>query len=124
MTSKRIFMAITMILLFISSFSALAEEPTNVQQNTTTILTNKKGVNDRPQMPSRNHILCFYKNGFLGFDANFEYEYMEVVISGPESCSDMLTPMQPFIEAPALSGTYTIRCTTYGGAVYEGTLTL
>lgn len=124
MTSKRIFLAITMVLLFTSSLSALAEEPANVQQNTTTILTTKKGVNDRPQIPSRNHIICTYENGGLVFDANFEYGYMEVEVSGSESLSNILTSTQPFIGIPLLSGTYTIRCTTDGGAVYEGSITL
>ena len=60
----------------------------------------------------------------LVFDASFEYEYMEVEVSGPESISDIITPFQPFIEAPALEGTVTIRCIPDGGAVYEGTMTL
>jgi hypothetical protein len=36
----------------------------------------------------------------------------------------MIKEIQPFIEAPALEGTVTIRCITDGGAVYEGTMTL
>ena len=124
MTFKRIFLAITAVLPFASSLSVFAEDPTNVQQEATTILKKKKEVNDRPQIPSRNHIICTYENGGLVFDANFEYEYMEVEVSGSESFSDILTPTQPFIEVSLLSGIYTIRCTTDGGTVYEGTITL
>ena len=63
-------------------------------------------------------------NGILVFKANFEYNYMEVEVSGSESLSGILIPTQPFIEVPLLSGTYTIRCTTDGGTVYEGTILL
>ncbi len=124
MTFKRIFLTITAGLLFVSSLSVSADDPTNIQQEATTILKKKKEVNDRPQIPSRNHIICTYENGIIVFDANFEYEYMEVEVSGSESFSDMLTPTHPFIEAPDLPGTYTICCTTDGGTVYEGTITL
>ena len=75
-------------------------------------------------MPPMTFIDCEIINDMLVFDANFDYEYMEVEVSGSESLSDILTQTQPFIEAPVLPGTYTIRCTTEGGAVYEGTITL
>lgn len=124
MTFKRIFLTITAGLLFVSSLSVSADDPTNIQQEATTILKKKKEVNDRPQIPSRNHIICTYENGCLVFDANFEYEYMEVEVSGSESFSDILTSLQPFIEVPLLTGTYTIRCTTDGGVIYEGTVSV
>lgn len=81
-------------------------------------------TSNKKRVPARTYIECSYENCMLVFDANFDYEYMEVEVSGAESLSDILTPTQPFIEAPALSGTYTIRCTTDDGAVYEGTITL
>lgn len=113
---------LTLISIAILSINfALADTPptpSSTKLNEITSLSGKKRI------PSKRHVVCEIINNMLVFDANFEYEYMDVEVSGPESLSDMLTPLQPYIEAPALSGTYTIRCTTDGGAVYEGTITL
>lgn len=100
------------------AFADTPPTPSSTTLNEITSLSGKK------RLPSKRHIDCEIINNMLVFDANFEYAYMEVEISGPESLSDMLTPTQPYIEAPTLTGTYTIRCTTDGGAVYEGTITL
>lgn len=115
------------VILFLFCISYISAEPTqpdNTVNGHTSVLTVKKGDSHRPGKPSTNIILCTYENGILVFDANFEYEYMEVEISGSESFSDILSPTQPFIEAPALPGTSTIRCTTDGGVVYEGSIIL
>lgn len=115
------------VILFLFCISYISAEPTqpdNTVNGHTSVLTVKKGDPHRPGKPSTNIILCTYENGILVFDANFEYEYMEVEISASESFSNILTSLQPFIEVPLLTGTYIIRCTTDGGTVYEGTITL
>lgn len=106
---------------FLSLNFVNAEEP---QTHKTGLLTKHQESNNKKRLPSRTYILCEAINGMLVFDANFEYEFMEIVVSGPESLSNFLTPLQPSIEAPTLQGTYTIRCTTEGGAIYEGAITL
>ena len=114
------------VILFLFCISYISAEPTqpdNTVNGHTSVLTVKKGDSHRPGKPSTNIILCTYENGILVFDANFEYEYMEVEVSGAETLSDILTPTQPFIGAPDLPGTYIICCTTDGGAVYEGYIT-
>lgn len=121
MMKKLLSILIIISVHFLSLNFVNAEEP---QTNKTGLLTKHQESNNKKRLPSRTYILCEAINGMLVFDANFEYVYMEVEISGPESLSDMLTPLQPYIEAPALTGSYTIRCTTDGGAVYEGTITL
>ncbi len=115
---------VILFLFCISYISAEPNYPDNTQKGHTLVLTVKRGDSHRPGKPSNNIILSTYENGVLVFDANFEYEYMEVEVSGAESFSDILTPTQPFIEVSLLSGIYTIRCTTDGGTVYEGTITL
>ena len=115
------------VILFLFCISYISAEPTqpdNTVNGHTSVLTVKKGDSHRPGKPSTNIILCTYENGGLVFDANFDYEYMDVEVSGPESILDVLTPTQPFIEAPTLQGTYTLRCTTDGSTVYEGIITL
>lgn len=114
-----------LLLLLVSSFAGmnmnlLADEP----DNNKTTLTQVQNANNKKRIPSRTIIECEAINGVLVFNANFDYEYMDVEVSGPESILDVLTPTQPFIEAPTLPGTYTLRCTTDGGTVYEGTITL
>lgn len=100
------------------AFADTPPTPSSTTLNEITSLSGKKRI------PSKRHVVCEVINNMLVFDANFEYEYMDVEVSGSESITSVLTPTQPFIEVHFLSGTYTIRCTTDGGAVYEGTITL
>ena len=64
----------------------------------------------------------------LVFDANFEYEFISVSVIGEDATTSIegtITPIQPYIIIPAfMIGEYSIQCTTEGGAVYEGTITL
>ncbi len=64
----------------------------------------------------------------LVFDANFEYECISVSVSGEDATTPIegtITPFQPYIIIPSsMIGEYSIQCTTEGGAVYEGTITL
>ena len=118
--NKNVKKSLIVLLASAASLLSFAENP----DNNSCTLKEKKNYSDKKRVPSIRFIQCEAINEMLVLDTNFDYVYMEVEISGPESLSDMLTPLQPFIEAPSLSGIYTIRCTTDGGAVYEGTITL
>lgn len=111
------------LIVLIASIASLLSFAENPDSHSCT-LKEKKNYSDKKRVPSIRFIQCEAINELFVFETNFEYAYMEVEISGPESLSDMLTTTQPYIEAPTLTGTYTIRCTTDGGAVYEGTITL
>lgn len=78
-------------------------------------------------MPPMTFIDCEVINDMLVFDANFDYEYMNVEVTGSEINSvinSTFTFFEPYIITNRLSGECTIRCTTDGGSVYEGTITL
>lgn len=122
-TMKRRFQHyLTLISIALLSINfAFADTPPTPSSTTLNEITSLSG---KKRIPSKRHVVCEVINNMLVFDANFEYEYMDVEVSGQESILDVLTPTQPFIEAPTLQGTYTIRCTTNGGTVYEGTITL
>lgn len=118
-----------LLLLFVSSLAGmnlkiLADEPGN---NKTT-LTQLRSSNDKKRIPSRTFIECEAINGMLVFDANFEYEFISVSVIGEDATTSIegtITPIQPYIIIPAfMIGEYSIQCTTEGGAVYEGTITL
>lgn len=118
--NKNVKKSLIILLASAASLLSFAENP----DSHSCTLKEKKNYSDKKRVPSIRFIQCEAINELFVFETNFEYAYMEVEISGPESLSDMLTPTQPYIEAPTLTGTYTIRCTTDGGAVYEGTITL
>ncbi len=118
-----------LLLLFVSSLAGmdlkiLADEPGN---NKTT-LTQLRSSNDKKRIPSRTFVECEAINGMLVFDANFEYEFISVSVIGEDATTSIegtITPIQPYIIIPAfMIGEYSIQCTTEGGVVYEGTITL
>lgn len=119
---------VILFLFCISYISAEPNYPDNTQKGHTLVLTVKRGDSHRPGKPSNNIILSTYENGVLVFDANFEYEYISVSVIGEDNTTPIegtVTPLQPYIITPAsMIGEYSIQCTTDGGAVYEGTITL
>ncbi len=115
---------ITILTLTISAFS-VANTPTN---STTGILKQVPKSEQGKRAPSMTFIECESINRMLIFNSNFEYEFMYVTVEGSNNdniIEGTITPTEPYIFLPSsLEGTYTIRCTTDGGAVYEGTITL
>ena len=118
-----------LLLLFVSSLAGmdlkiLADEP----ENNKTALTQLRSSNDKKRIPSRTFIECEAINGMLVFDANFEYEFISVIVRGEDITTPIegiITPIQPYIITPSsMIGEYSIQCTTNGGAVYDGTITL
>lgn len=96
------------LIILLASAASLLSFAENPDSNSCT-LKEKKNYSDKKRIPSIRFIQCEAINEMLLFDTNFDYVYMEVEISGPESLSDMLTPLQPYIEAPTLTGTVVFR---------------
>ncbi|HAB41297.1 MAG TPA: hypothetical protein DCE24_05520 [Porphyromonadaceae bacterium] len=125
MMKKLLSILIIISVHFLSLNFVNAEEP---QTNKTGLLTKHQESNNKKRLPSRTYILCEAINGMLVFDANFEYECISVSVSGEDATTPIegtITPFQPYIIIPSsMIGEYSIQCTTEGGAVYEGTITL
>lgn len=80
------------------------------------------------RMPPMTFIDCEVINDMLVFDANFEYENINVTVSGTNLAvpiEGIFSKFEPYIVFPStLTGEHKVRCTTDSGAVYEGTITL
>lgn len=94
-------------------------------ETSSTSLTLKKD-NGRPNAPSRYFIECEYSSTLIRFNLPPFVASIDVKIENEDGIvfQSYVSAANPTIAIPSLTGTYTIRCTTDGGAVYEGTLTL
>lgn len=104
------------------AFADTPTTPSSTKLNEITSLSGKKRI------PSKRYVVCEVINNMLVFDANFEYEFISVSVIGEDNTTPIegtITPLQPYIITPAsMIGEYSIQCTTDGGAVYEGSITL
>ncbi len=77
----------------------------------------------RPSMPSRQHISCTYSRGHIELDFNCS-EYLDVIISENEIpvWSGTVTQDEPSADIPVLYGEHTITCITDGGHIFTGYL--
>lgn len=81
---------------------------------------------NRPNAPARYFIECEYNNTFIKFKLPPFVASIDVEIENEDGIAfqSYLSATNPTIAIPSLAGTYTIRCTTDAGVVYEGTITL
>lgn len=113
----------TLLLLSFSlcTINMYADEP----EHDGTTLHQTYDPKNKKRMPSKNFILCEVINDILLFEANFDYECMTVEITGDSTSGEIknvITPFEPYVIIPQLSGECTIRCITDAGAIYESTL--
>lgn len=87
-----------------------------------TVLTQHRKTN-RPEMPSRERIICTYVQGHIEFDFN-NSEYLDVTISKDDIpiWYGTITQDEPSADIPVLYGEYTITCITDGGHIFTGYL--
>ena len=116
------------LLLCIVPFVALFAEdgnnsPTETANKTVLI---KKGTTGRPNAPARYYVLCEYDDHTLTFTLPSFVSWIEVEIEQDETVvfQTVVQSSFPSTAISGLSGECTIRCTTDGGAVYEGTIVL
>ena len=85
-----------------------------------------KNPNGRPNAPARYHILCEYDAHTLTFTLPPFVSWIEVEIEQDETVvfQTVVLSSFPSTSISGISGECTIRCTTDGGAVYEGTIVL
>ncbi|HAB40857.1 MAG TPA: hypothetical protein DCE24_03280 [Porphyromonadaceae bacterium] len=81
---------------------------------------------NRPNAPARYFIECEYNNKFIKFKLPPFVESVDVEIENEDGIAfqNFVSAANPTIDLPSLTGTYTLRCTTDDGTVYEGTITL
>lgn len=81
---------------------------------------------NRPNAPARYFIECEYNNTFIKFKLPPFVASIDVEIENEDGIAfqSYVSATNPTVALPPLTGPYTIRCTTDGGAVYEGTITL
>jgi hypothetical protein len=96
-----------------------------VDETSSTTLTLKKN-NGRPNAPARYFIECEYSNAFIKFKFPSFVDGGDVEIENEDGIAfqSYVSAANPAVTLPSLTGTYIIRCTTDGGAIYEGTITL
>lgn len=121
------------VILLIASFAPVLAFSTNDNSTPTritdiVILTPQapsKNPN-RPNAPARYYIECEYSNTFIKFKFPSFVEGADVEIENEYGIAfqSYVSSANPAVTLPPLTGTYTIRCTTDSGAVYEGTITL
>lgn len=120
------------LLLFLTVFTCIgaipihAEEPSE-SSSTSTRLQRTYIPGHGKRVPNKLFIECILINNFVTFEANFDYEYMTVEITSNNTSGvieNVIIPFEPYVLISDLSGECTIRCTTDGGAVYEGILIL
>lgn len=87
-----------------------------------TVLTQHRKTN-RPEMPSRERIICTYVQGHIEFDFN-NSEYLDVTISKDDIpvWYGTITQDEPSADIPVLYGEHTITCITDGGQIFTGYL--
>lgn len=87
-----------------------------------TVLTQHRKTH-RPEIPSRQRIVCTYSNSYIEFDFSFS-EYLDVTISKDEIpvWYGTITQDEPSADIPVLYGEYTITCITDGGHIFSGYL--
>lgn len=87
-----------------------------------------KSPNRGKRIPPMTYIDCEVMDDMIMFDANFDYESMNVTVNAPNLTVPIVgsfSVFEPYIVVPSrLTGESTIRCTTDGGAIYEGTIAL
>lgn len=79
------------------------------------------------RIPPATFIYCEVVNEMVFFDPNFDYDCMNVEVTGPEISGIIqrkFTVYEPYVIIPLLTGECTIRCITDAGAVYEGSINL
>ena len=92
-----------------------------------TTLYEIKNFSGKKRIPPQRFIQCEVVDDMIFFDPNFDYDCMNVEITGTEISGIIqkkFTVFEPYVIIPLLTGECTIRCTTDGGAVYEGTIVL
>ena len=122
---KSIALFLVLCLLSIGSLRA-DDENQNPNNSSSTTLIIKKDPNKRPNAPARYTIGCEYDNGILKFTLPPFVSWIEVEIEQYETVvfQTVVLSSFPSTAISGLSGECTIRCTTDGGAVYEGTIVL
>ena len=88
-----------------------------VDETSSTTLT-KTHNNGRPNAPSRYFIECEYSSTFIRFNLPPFVTYVEIENADGIVFQSYVSTANPTIAIPSLTGPYTIRCATNGGAVY------
>lgn len=103
-----------------------ADDGNHRADETSSTTLNKTHNNGRPNAPSRYVIECEYNSIFIKFKLPPFVESIDVEFENEDGIAfqSYVSATNPTVDLPSLVGTYTIRCTTDGGAVYEGTITL
>ena len=120
------------LLLFLTVFAWIGTAPIHAEEpsestSTSTRLQRTYTPGHGKRVPTKLFIECILTNNSVIFDANFDYEYMTVEIisdSTSREIESVITPFEPYVIIPGLSGECIIRCTTDTGVLYEGILIL
>lgn len=121
---KRLLLLLVVLGYF--SISAFPQDGTP-QQSSKTITLYLMGANKGKRIPPKTYINCEVVNEMIFFDPNFDYDCMNVEVSGTEIggvIERRFTIFEPYVIIPLLTGECTIRCSTEAGAVYEGSIVL
>ncbi|MDE5849603.1 MAG: hypothetical protein K2H38_05635 [Muribaculaceae bacterium] len=124
MKKVKVFLAV--IVLGLTSTTLLgAEESSDVNFPSETIILRPKIPAGRPNAPSRIQIECAYHDGVLEFSFPESVEVMMVdLINAEQSVAGIVYRDAPTLELPPLCGEFEIRCTTDDGRTYYGMIQL
>lgn len=115
------------LILGILAFGITNADDGNIRADETSSTTlTKTHNNGRPNAPSRYFIECEYSSTFIRFNLPPFVASIDVEIENEDGIAfqSYVSAANPAVTLPSLTGTYIIRCTTDGGAIYEGTITL
>lgn len=121
---------ITMTILLIFSMESMSQQSTanNSLNNTTTLSTQSKGANHRPKAPSRQIISCSYENDIFTFEFVISEGVCEVIITDITTGEEIYEVFDSSaLQAKVYAGEITdcdIQLTTETGNIYTGTLTI
>lgn len=110
--------AILFIFCFMQTYS---EEPKGFQNVT---YLNEKHKTNRPRIPAKRYLICYYASGFITLKIPNENQFIELTLIDKNQpiWSGYVSIENPSCVIPTLTGEYTLECVTDQNQVFTGIL--